>query len=183
MIAFKTSCRSPGRPTPVVQPLVKLLRELAEAVEAFDDAQYVQKSVGGVSNSVGAHVRHSLDHIEALLDGARSGLVDYEHRKRDLDVANDRQAARALIGRLEHQLLASADFRSDLQLRVVLDSTGLAARVATSFERELAFVLSHTIHHNSLIAVVAAALGVLLPEYFGYAPATIARLEKKRCAR
>jgi hypothetical protein len=49
--------------------------------------------------------------------------------------------------------------------------------------RELAFVLSHTVHHNALIAVMALTLGVSIPDRFGYAPSTIAHLEKVACAQ
>jgi hypothetical protein len=48
--------------------------------------------------------------------------------------------------------------------------------------RELAFVLSHTVHHNALIAIMAQTLGVPVPARFGYAPSTIAYLEKAECA-
>jgi hypothetical protein len=189
VIAFKNNLddASPSLRTAavVVGPLVELLRQLGEVIDSFSDEQYLRKSVCGVANSAGAHVRHSLDHIEALLDGARTGVVDYEHRRRDLDVAGDRSAARMLIRQLVQRLLAEPVpvLRPALHVSVVLNSLGEAVNVATNFERELAFVLSHTIHHNSLIAVVATALGVPLPQYFGYAPATIARLEKTRCVR
>jgi uncharacterized damage-inducible protein DinB len=58
-----------------------------------------------------------------------------------------------------------------------------AVEVETSVGRELAFVLSHTIHHNALIGVMAMLLGAPLPDRFGYAPSTIAHLEKRSCAR
>jgi hypothetical protein len=55
--------------------------------------------------------------------------------------------------------------------------------VETTVGREFAFVLSHTVHHNALIAVIAKLLGVQVPERFGYAPSTLAYLEHRRCAR
>jgi len=55
--------------------------------------------------------------------------------------------------------------------------------VETTAGRELAFVLSHTIHHNALIDVMARTLGVPVPDRFGYAPSTIAHLEKAACVR
>jgi hypothetical protein len=38
--------------------------------------------------------------------------------------------------------------------------------------RELAFVLSHTIHHQALIALLLAIRGLHVPDRFGYAPST-----------
>jgi hypothetical protein len=46
----------------------------------------------------------------------------------------------------------------------------------------LAFVLSHTIHHNAIIGVMANTLDIPLPARFGYAPSTIAHQEKVACA-
>jgi hypothetical protein len=55
--------------------------------------------------------------------------------------------------------------------------------VETTVGRELAFVLSHTVNHNALIAVMALTLGVPVPDRFGYAPSTIAHLEEVTCVR
>jgi uncharacterized damage-inducible protein DinB len=38
--------------------------------------------------------------------------------------------------------------------------------------RELAFVISHTIHHCALMAVLLAVQGIPVPYRFGYAPST-----------
>ena len=49
--------------------------------------------------------------------------------------------------------------------------------------RELAFVFSHTIHHNAIIGTIARAIGVELPSNFGTAPSTIAYRNQSECAR
>jgi len=53
---------------------------------------------------------------------------------------------------------------------------GPAISFGTTPERELAFVLSHTIHHHAVLGIMARELGVQAPERFGYAPATITHL-------
>ncbi|MEM7623450.1 MAG: hypothetical protein AAF235_09640, partial [Planctomycetota bacterium] len=57
----------------------------------------------------------------------------------------------------------------------------------SSLGREAAFVLSHTVHHCAMIAVMARSLRIAVPERFGYAPSTVAHLggkgESKPCAR
>ena len=57
----------------------------------------------------------------------------------------------------------------------------LAGRGST-VGRELAYVLSHTIHHNAIIGSMVKALGGVLPERFGYAPSTVrhAHLQSQR---
>ena len=62
-------------------------------------------------------------------------------------------------------------------------SIGNDAVVFATPGRELGFVLSHTVHHNALIAVIAAAVGAAVPPGFGYAPATVAHHRSRACAR
>jgi uncharacterized damage-inducible protein DinB len=168
-----------------VTALVAVLRQLAEVVGALTDEQYRQKPVGAVSGSAGGHVRHCLDHVAALLAGAERGAVDYDQRQRGTDVETSRAAALDAIRDLERQLLAFPAYPEGrpLRLAVTVSCALPLVEVGTTLGRELVFVLSHTVHHNALIAVVAKTLGVPVPERFGYAPSTIAHLEKSACAR
>jgi len=168
-----------------VPPLVALLGQLAGVIESLTDAQYVQKPVGVVASSIGGHIRHSLDHYTALLNGVRDGHLNYDRRERGTDVERSRGAALETIRALQHRLrgLGPIDDTAPLRLSVLVSADGVPVEVLTTLERELAFVLSHTIHHNSLLAVMAGLLGVGVPARFGYAPSTIAHLEGKACAR
>jgi uncharacterized damage-inducible protein DinB len=65
---------------------------------------------------------------------------------------------------------------------MLLTATGPTVDVQTSLWRELTFVLSHTIHHNAVIAAMARTLGAVVPEAFGYAPATLSYINTARCA-
>ena len=174
-----------ARPPAAVMPMVALLRELAGVLEETTDEQYRRKPVGVVSASIGGHVRHSLDHIEAVLDGIDAGFIDYDSRARGTAVESNRQAALDAIDRLKLELLGMPAIpdRLPLRLKVLLTSDGPGMEVASSLGREMAFALSHTVHHNALIAVIAKTLGIPLPERFGYAPSTIAHLEKTTCAQ
>jgi uncharacterized damage-inducible protein DinB len=168
-----------------ILPLVAVLGQLGTLVDSLTDEQYRTKPVAVVSSNVGGHVRHCLDHIDALLAGVERGALDYDRRQRGTEVETSRQAALDAIRRLERRLHAfprNAEARP-LRLSVLVSGDRPAVEVTSSVGRELAFVLSHTIHHNALIAVVARALGAPVPERFGYAPSTIAHLEEARCVR
>lgn len=180
-----------------ILPIVAVLRQLADVIQAMTDEQYRKKPVGVVSSNVGGHVRHCLDHVEALLAGVETGEVNYDERRRGTEVETSRGAALAVIRRQERQLLAfpACSERRPLRLSTLVSSSLPPSEVETTVGRELAFVLSHTVHHNALIAVMAQALGVAVPDRFGYAPSTIAswglpspqtpgaHLEKAACAR
>jgi uncharacterized damage-inducible protein DinB len=167
-----------------ILPIVAVLRQLVDVILAMTDEQYRRKPVGVVSSNVGSHVRHSLDHVEALLAGVEEGKVNYDRRQRGTDVETSRQAALDVIRRQERQLLAFPYSESrPLRLSVMVSSCLPSTEVQTTVGRELAFLLSHTVHHNALIAVMALTLGVSVPDRFGYAPSTIAHLEKVACAQ
>jgi uncharacterized damage-inducible protein DinB len=173
------------RPPAAVLSLVAVLRQLAELIDAMTDEQYREKPVGVVSSNVGGHVRHSLDHIDALLSAVESSELDYDQRLRGTDVETSREAALAVLGRQEQTLreLAGVAEKQRLHLTMIVSSALPPVVVETTVGRELGFVLSHTIHHNALIAVMAKTLGVAVPERFGYAPSTLAHLEKTACVR
>ena len=182
-LSGRPCCRQPE--PPAVRPLAGLLHQLFDLVESLSNEEYARKPVGVVQSSVGGHVRHNLDHVEALLRGLRGGEVNYDHRDRGTDVERDRLSALAEILRLEVEL-------TDFPWHAVPHLVKLTALVApdrppvttlTSAERELAFVVSHTIHHNAIIGIMARLLGVELPADFGYAPSTIAHLRSRACAR
>jgi hypothetical protein len=165
--------------------MVGLLRQLGELLGRLGDEQYVRKPVGVVPSSVAGHVRHCLDHFEALLAALETGWLDYDDRRRGTDVERCRSAALAALRRLEGRLLQMRWPEPDqpLRLTALLSPGSPPVEVVSSVGRELAFVLSHTIHHNSLVGTMVALLGIEAPARFGYAPATIAYHEGRACVR
>jgi uncharacterized damage-inducible protein DinB len=180
-----TPPRAGTREPDAVRPLVGLLQQLFDLVGALSDDEYTRKPVGVVESSIGGHVRHNLDHIAALLRGLPTGHVSYDHRDRGTDVERNRVAALDAILTLEAELLsfpwAAVPPELTLSALVAPDRPPVAAR--TSVERELAFVVSHTIHHNALIRVMVKLIGRGVPADFGYAPSTIASRKNRTCAR
>jgi uncharacterized damage-inducible protein DinB len=165
-----------------IEPLVGVLGQLRDLLEGCRDEQYSIKPVGVVPSSIGGHVRHCLDHITALLNGVHVGQMTYDHRPGGTVIESDRSAAIAAIDDLNDTLGAMNDTALDqpIRLSVLMSPNGPPALVETSLGRELAFVISHTIHHNALVGVIAKLLGVPVPDRFGYAPSTLARM--RNCA-
>lgn len=169
---------------PPMGVLVRELSQLAALVGGLSDSQYARNSVDGFSSGIGSHVRHCLDHVRAFLTGLEDGRLDYDGRARGTDVETSRLAALRAIRGLERQLCTMLSQRLDrpLRLSVLVTSRGPAMDVPTSAGRELAFVLSHTTHHNAMIAAMAKIMGVTLPPQFGIAPSTLAYHEAVACA-
>uniref|UniRef100_UPI00397A0722 hypothetical protein n=1 Tax=Salmonella sp. SAL4450 TaxID=3159905 RepID=UPI00397A0722 len=59
------------------------LEQLANLLEGTSDEIYTRKPDGGVSGSIGAHVRHVLDHVRAVIERPRHRIVTYDRRERN----------------------------------------------------------------------------------------------------
>lgn len=167
-------------------PVASLLRELLDVLGRITPEQYQARCGEQFFNgAVGGHVRHCLDHVRALVDGVAAGEVDYDHRERGTNVEHDPIAAHEEAARLIAELEGLGGTPCDRSLKIVLMPTrdGRSARVSSTLGRELAFVLSHTIHHNAIVKSMAYAIGVSCPRSFGYAPSTLAHQDGCSCAR
>lgn len=161
------------------QALGAVLRQLAGVAENMTGEQYAARGVGRVEGSAGGHVRHCVDHVTALLGGCSTGCIDYEARERGTAVETDRDAAITALQKAAERVerFDGDDLAAKVRVIVRFTADGGTVAVGSTLGRELAFVLSHTIHHNALIAVIASAQGVALPEYFGYAPSSVAFIQ------
>jgi hypothetical protein len=180
---------TPHGPPEAAVALADVLDGLARVVSSLPAAHYARRTVGEYNASVGAHVRHCLDHVRALLlaasSGVLDGILDYESRRRGTPIESSPTAALAAIGRLRAGALALPRGIVDRPVlvrdRVAAAGEPIGAR--STVGRELIFVCSHTTHHGAIIAAMVRRLGHETPERFGYAPSTIAFLEGSACAR
>jgi len=146
-----------------------LLEELMTLLARLDVSHYRAVRAQGVSGSVGAHVRHCLDHVAALARGFESGDVDYDVRVRGTAIEGDPDAAIDEIRRLLGLLREIAGYSPDTPVWV---EVGIPDLAPSTLARELAFVSSHTIHHFALIALLLHDADIRVPPRFGYAPST-----------
>ena len=168
-----------------VQPLFGLLVQMRSTIERMDDDTYTMPAPGRASGGVGGHVRHCLDHIGALLQATRSGVVEYDRRQRGTDVETCRMAALRQIAELAERLalLDPSVLDEPLLVESQIDPSGAMILTRSSVCREVAFVISHTIHHNAIVAQLLASRDVDLDTRFGVAPATPVEALVAVCAR
>lgn len=124
--------------------------------------------------AVGPHVRHCVDHFLAFFSGLSAGRVDYDARCRDREVEQDPGRALEILDLIGVRLesLAGADPERPLQVVQLACPEAAPSTVASSLDRELLFLSSHTIHHLALIVELATARGVDLPRSIGVAFST-----------
>jgi hypothetical protein len=172
-----TTCRQDGparERAGTLDVLGPLLDGLAAVVVAIPADVYVGRPVPEVSGSIGAQVRHTLDHIAAFLGSTPTARLSYDHRERATRIESDPASALRTIFRLKAALGDCSDARlaSPVEVDVQLTPSGESLQAWSSHARELAFVQSHTIHHQAIIALLMVIQGCEPPAGFGYAPAT-----------
>ena len=144
--------------------------------EISDDATYGYMLPAPHLASVGKHYRHVIDHFTCLLRGLRESVIDYDNRSRDLDIESSidtaRHATMALID--EFRSLTAEQISATTKVRY---SVGYSEQdtlvLETVVAREIAFCVSHAIHHFAIVRLVCDEFALALPADFGVAPSTL----------
>lgn len=167
-------------------PLVEILEELRAVIRTLNDVEFT-RPMGPLflDATIGGHVRHCLDHVRAIVDGHDTGAIDYDHRERGTAIERSAAAAEAECGSLASSLrgLSRVESNRGARVSVMPRRDGEPVELGSTLARELAFVLSHTVHHNAMIRGMVTSLGRPLPKAFGYAPSTLAHQDGSACAR
>jgi uncharacterized damage-inducible protein DinB len=148
-----------------------VLTQGAQVLARLDDARYARRAQAWQAAGVGGHIRHCLDSYASFLRGVESGLIDYDCRARDERIERDRHYAQTRIAAVMAALRGLRPDLSATHLQARQDSPHWAV---TSLERELQFLLSHTVHHFALVALLLRAQGFEVSADFGVAPSTLA---------
>ena len=155
--------------------LDRALADISAAVASLSPQAYRARPLPGVSGSIGEHVRHCLDHVEALVSADPSSDLSYDRRVRGTCVETDPAAAVRSIQILRIKVVVGRWAKRAEEPIVVSSTISRDSCQFTSLStlaRELTFVLNHTIHHQATIALLASLAGFDVPDGFGYAPST-----------
>jgi hypothetical protein len=149
-----------------------ILDECRAFVGSCDDGQYVAESRVIPGGTIGKHVRHVLDHFRAVV--MHDGVIDYDHRRRDVPEERDRRVAltaiaalRGVVAGLDERALGAA-----VRVRVMLSEDGAEAELDSSLGRELAFASHHAVHHHAMLGAIGTEVGAPPRAGFGRAPST-----------
>lgn len=161
---------------PSVENLLRFNMEvIAQAIALVEGL--AQQGAETYAKPFGAHLRHVIEHHEALLMPVEAGVVDYDQRPRDRRLERDPSHALSRLHALLHLLSAwpAAHGLGPLRVRGIGGVAGdFSFSLPSSPARELAFVASHAIHHFALLHAPALQAGIAVGAAFGWAPATVA---------
>jgi hypothetical protein len=150
----------------------KVVAQIIEAIESVDEVSYAQKLEVLHYNSLGQHFRHILEFYLCLIEAKSCGIVNYDNRKRDLNIETDKSYAKMVAGTIQSQL-ETINLDTTIGLETCLGSD--TAIITSNFSRELVYLSEHTIHHFALIKIGISTSfpAVKLCENFGVAESTI----------
>lgn len=153
---------------------------LANALEQLNDILVELEQMPGKladnvyrEGNIGQHLRHVFDHMLAIKLAIADGLVDYDKRDRGNEVETDRLLASQQLSLLR-LWIKTEDFdnhRIAVVSEIDCDNTH-SMRFDSNLNRELLYVINHTIHHAAHIKLVLTQFGITLPAHIGIAPGT-----------
>ena len=154
----------------------RYIDQAAKLIHSITDSQFADNAPSNLGSSIGAHLRHCIDHYDNFLAGVPSGSIDYDARERHRDIETDRSVAVAKLNQITTGLKAISELE-DKSVRVKMDCGNNESEDAwwtdSSVRRELQFLISHTVHHYAIIKMVLIASGCEVHEEFGIAPSTL----------
>jgi hypothetical protein len=161
------------------QENLAILKQGLELLRGLDDDVYPHIKHPFSKYGIGSHFRHCLDFYHSFLKGVEGGRIDYDDRQRDERIETDRRAAiskfQATVNRFDQ--LSGLDDQMPMLVR--LEDSGNQNDPSTwshsSVMRELQALLSHTVHHYALIALMLQLNGFEPTDEFGVAPSTLRR--------
>lgn len=152
---------------------ILILNQLRCVLAQFDKKDY-QKPLPILNGvSIGQHSRHIIEFYQCLFEGQVSLKINYDSRQRDLRIETDLDYALVLIDDFIEKI-ENSNFVETIVLEVAFDHLK-TTEVLSSSDRELTYLIEHTIHHLAIlnIAINAVFKEISLPANFGVAFSTI----------
>ncbi|MBT5032837.1 MAG: hypothetical protein HOM55_11140 [Proteobacteria bacterium] len=156
----------------IVNANVEALQKIIELIRIASGTSYHKTPPTGGS-TIGRHVRHVLDHFDALKTGLAKGKIDYDQRHRDCVIETDARLATTHTKSIIDWLLKHA--KTDKALNIKTEVSAVLQQpqtVSSSLKRELVYLMNHTIHHSAYTALLLKSFGEVVDESIGLAPAT-----------
>jgi len=170
------------RPASLISAVEDILHQGRALLHTIRPDAYTCKQEGAQGSSIGAHYRHVLDHFSCLLEGIRSGEINYDQRRRSPELEGSPEAAMRATNELikQFRVLPPGSLQEEC---TVVYSVGYGdaevQSVRSNVAREVMFCVGHAIHHFAVLKLLCAAIAVSVPYEFGIAPSTLKHLESQ----
>lgn len=155
----------------LIQSNVEALEEGCQLLSILDPGQYTQALKPTFQSTIGAHFRHAMEHYLCFIEQLPDGVISYDQRCRDQQLEEDISYARQVLQDICSKLGGFYGKQADIG-QLEINDQPLTGSIVTTVERELLFLLSHTVHHYAIIGAMARGLGKAPQSDFGVAIAT-----------
>lgn len=153
----------------LIPAIFKALNELSVLVSQLSNEDYSSPCHDLSNATIGEHTRHIIEMFQCLENQYETGIVNYDHRKRDYRIQTNTAFAKDCIDTILNQVDKP---NKNLQLQQIVEDEELL--IDSNYDRELLYNLEHCIHHQALIKVAIIQLKTIeIDENFGVARSTI----------
>lgn len=166
---------------------VAYMEQALALVGRLRDEDYTRAGQPAYGSGIGSHLRHCLDHYTNFFAGLAAGRIDYDARARDPRIEQQRSHALVVMKGLRAQLQALSGQNGDRVVQVKMDcgddQDPASWWTGSTVRRELQFLISHTVHHYALIAMILRLQHIDPGVGFGVAPSTLRYQASQQCAQ
>jgi hypothetical protein len=153
----------------------ELLSQLHDIINQLEDGHFSEPLPVLNDSTIGQHIRHTIEFFLCLMDARVSLSINYDERKHDTLIEQDPKVASRVITSIQEFLSHEGDdFAMILRANYSIVD-GVDQEIPSSFYRELAYNIEHTIHHMALLKIGLKSNFeyVSLPRHFGVASSTV----------
>lgn len=170
----------------MINSQIEILTQAQSYLTTVSYAEYNEIIKPNFISAAGAHIRHIIDHYQAIIASEETQLINYDTRSRGTSIETNPAIANAKIKEIIPWLkqLTPVQLQQKVSLSTEVSiSTKEIHIVQTTLARELIFVASHAVHHYAMISQIMHAQAKhnkksLPSQYFGLAPATATYLRE-----
>lgn len=159
---------------------LKIIRDLVRKIGDDEITQPLEILHG---SSIGQHIRHILEFYICLTK--KKETVCYDKRERNLRLETNRPT---IVQTIDELITALSENQIDNEIKVLMSFDTEQANFTpftSSYFRELAYCLEHTVHHSAIIkiALTEKFKHIPVPNQFGVAYSTLRNRIEKVCAQ
>lgn len=160
---------------------LEIIDQALSYLESVSPEDYTAIMSPNFMSSAGSHMRHIIDHYQAIVLGIEKDLIDYDVRERGSNIESSPALAINKLNTIADWIKSLTEEQLNTVTMLVNEvsvSNKNVQQVQTSVARELIFASSHAIHHYAMITQISFAQNKSLPKSFGIAPSTATFLRK-----
>jgi hypothetical protein len=161
-----------------VNVATNVLSQLRTLLVQLTDEEFATSLLVFNGSSLGKHSRHVVEFFQCLMKGTTEGVVNYDARTRNLRLEEDVKYSIEVLDKITEYLTKNSFDNISISLVSEFGNEQTIA-VPTNFDRELIYLIEHSVHHFALmrIGVQENFSHIDLSEDFGMAYSTIKHLK------